>query len=481
MNNKIKNALNFHKSGNLNKALALYEEILQKAPNNDMILYYSGLIYKEQNNPEKSIKNIEKAVSINPESSYTVDLADLYYDEKKYKEASEYYIKTLQKTGDNPGVSFNLGLCFYKLNKFNDAINIFLELLKTHPSDPEVLYNLALSYREILDFKKAIECVEKALKINPGYGDAQFLAACILLQNKNFNQGWKYYESRFIKKDKVERIKLNKPLWDGSSLEGKTLYVYHEQGYGDSVMFARFLPELSKICKKVIFKPQSGLETLFRENSDNLKAEIIDNDTPNDDVEFDSYIQLMSLPMLLKINETNIPLRDKYLEANPDKVDFYKQEYFNNQSLKIGLAWQSNKNLEDQRPIPLELLCKLAELNNVKLYSLQKNYGSEQLDSLPEGVEITDLGVTFNDFSDTTAAIENLDIVITIDTSIAHLAGAMGKKTFVLLPYAADWKWMINREDCIWYDSVKLFRQPQIGDWQGVVDKVYNDLESMIF
>lgn len=244
-------------------------------------------------------------------------------------------------------------------------------------------------------------------------------------------------------------------------------------------MFSRYVPILDQMGAKVLFRPHSMLENFFRDF--NFPAEIISNTTPLDTLEFDYYHSVMSLPAVFKTEIDTIPYKEGYLKANPEKVRQFREKYFNNDLFKIGIVWQC-KNLYEQdifRSIPdISYLFPIAKIPSVKVYSIQKGLGEAQLENLPDEIEIINLGKDLNDFSDTAAAVENLDLVVSVDTSVPHLSGAMGKDTIVMIEYTADWKWLLDRDDCVWYDKIRLFRQNKNNDWDFVVKNVVEYIQS---
>jgi len=277
----------------------------------------------------------------------------------------------------------------------------------------------------------AIKCYEKALAINPDDVKTKVCLAISYLKVKIFAKGWEFFENRYPASND-----LAKPIWKGESIQDKTLYVYYEAGFGDSIMFARFLPLLKDKCKKVLFRPQTELVKLFQDSD--LGVEIISKKTKSIDMDFDFHIPMRSLPYALKINEEKDIPKSKYLQSNEIKVKFYKAKYFNNEKLKIGINWHGNSVSDDTRQIDFkffesfifEAQSKLSQhgdgglvnppyfadltqaliapqrtLPNVQVYSLQTDTKEE----LPEN--FIDLGATFSNFSDTAAAIENLDLV----------------------------------------------------------------------
>lgn len=306
--------------------------------------------------------------------------------------------------------------------------------------------------------QSAVSCYKMALEINPDDARTKVCLALSYLKLKSFEKGWELFENRYPSQND-----LIKPIWKGEDIKGKTLFVYYEAGFGDTIMFARFLPMLKDKCKKVLFLPQPELAKLLQDSD--LGVEILCGNA-----EFDYHIPMRSLPFALQINsEAEIPYKDKYLKADENKVRFYKENYFDTDKFKIGINWRGNGVFEDKRQIDLKFFEKF-NLPEVQIYSLQVGLSEK----LPEN--FVDLGSTFSDFSDTAAAIENLDLIISNDTSVAHVAGALGKKCFVLLPFAPDWRWGVNSDSSYWYEGVKLFKQKHSDNWQEVFEKVYAEV-----
>jgi len=249
-------------------------------------------------------------------------------------------------------------------------------------------------------------------------------------------------------------------------------------GIGDSIQFVRFLNTLSLLgVKKIVFKTSKHLIPLFK-NSEFESVTFL-SDAVDESEEFDFQVSLLALPEKLKISKTDdVSYKDKYLTATKEKVELYKKKFFDNDYTKVGIVWSGMPgHINDKnRSVSLSLFYDLAKIKNVKLYSLQKGYGEEQLSDIPKDIEIIGVGNTFNDFSDTAAAIENCDYVVSVDTAVAHLGGALGKPTWILIPFVPDWRWFLKGETSYWYDSVKLFRQEFVGNWSDVFKRVAEQL-----
>ena len=255
--------------------------------------------------------------------------------------------------------------------------------------------------------------------------------------------------------------------------------VYNVAGYGDSIQFARYLPVLTSLGAKVLCKVQTPLVELFRKS--NLNAEIFDESTDENELKYDFQASFLYLPALFKPFVNEIPHSKGYLNADPDKVKIFKDKYFDNNLFKIGIVWRSgNDNGYDRKKSisNVNYFSPIARLDGVKLYSLQKGESTLQLND--SDIDIVNLGDKFEDFSDTAAAIENLDLVITVDTSTVHLAGALGKKIYLLLSSTAEWRWLNEGETTDWYDSVRLFRQTEPENWSDVIENIKESVTKLI-
>jgi tetratricopeptide (TPR) repeat protein len=524
-------------AGRLDDAEAYYKRAIMLNPADAETYNNLGTIFQHKGNVDEALKNFSLAVKLKPDyAGACYNIGFVLQQEDRLDEAMLCYEKLLEIEPDHFDAYNNMGIILAEKNKFDEAIEKHMKALALKPEFPEAYYNLGSVFTYKGMTEKAIECYNKALALKPDYADVYNNIGCVLALNtrgfideavnnyrkalalkpddanihknlamayllvKDFVNGWEEYEWRL---KTILAAPLTKPKWDGGLLENRTIIVYAEQGYGDTLQFVRYLPVLFENykAKKVLFIPQKGLEQLLKDSD--LKAEILDAETPVEGLEYDTNIHLLSLPRIFKTNLENMPFRQKrYLKANPDKVKWYKEKYFdsslftvhcspvsNDPSLvtrhsslmKIGIFWQGRPGLKPDRnrSMPLKHFSPLCRLPDVKVYSLQKGYGIEQLNNLPEGIEIVNLGETFKDFSDTAAAIENLDLVITVDTAIGHLSGALGKKTWILLPSHEEWRWHLDMDYSPWYEDIRLFRHKEPGkkDWDEMMERVVEQVK----
>lgn len=401
--------------------------------------------------------------------------------EGNYIYAIVYYEESLKITPNDANVYNTIGY-LYKIigNKYlhlDEQIKYFEKAIELDPDCIQIIRNLAVTYPLVGRGEEAVKYFKKLLELDPVVDD--YVAYSHLqMQLGNFTEGFKYYEYRFQRKgNPLEYPKFDKPRWEGQNISDKTLLIHYEQGFGDSIQFFRYLEQVKPLAKKIIFRVQDELVDLFSNNIEGI--EIVDLTTPISELSFDYQIPLISILNVMNATIDNIPYTQGYIKAYKNKIDKYKKDFFDNDCLKIGISYNGAQFGNARRNVPLECFYPLTKLKNVKVYSLQKGFGAEQLKNVPADIEIIDLGATFNDFSDTAAAMENIDLFITSDNSVFNLAGAMGKKTFVLLNKHSEWRWFYDEETTPWYDSVKIFKkQNEEESWELLMEKVINIIQS---
>lgn len=484
---KLNTALQLHRLGNLIEAEKLYSEILNTNPDTPEALNLLGLLKIQNNQFPDAISYIKKAVELRPCAYFYDNLGRAYSENGDFENAINCYKQSLEFEPDVFDVWFNLGLAYKNTRQSDKSIEAYQNALSLKPNNSATYFNLANIYESKNDTFKAVEYYEKAYKYNTDEKDSDihyFLGICYL-KIKNFELGLKHHEYRpsktfatFCQTREYKELMESKPFWNGKAMKDKTIFVYYESALGDTLMYVRYLALLKDMFAKVLFKPQPCFVDFFKEN--NFGAEIIDSKIMSKDVIFDTYIPLMSIPYVLNLNTEEILLSEGYLKANPGKVKTYKEKYFNNNKFKIGIKWKGNMAYDWTRIIPLKAFYKLFDLSNAQFYSVQKGEGIEELASLSANYNIINLGETFEDFNDTAAAIENFDLIICNDTSIAHLAGAMGKPCWIMLPFVQNWRWHTDISYSPWYKSVKLFKQNAPGDWDEVFSRAHIELERLL-
>lgn len=483
---KFKEAFSYHQNGKLTPARDMYMEILKDEPQNHEIWDLLGILYYQIRDYMEAELCIKKAISIKPEIYYFENLARVYLQKGDFPLAIEFYEELTKECPDKYENWFNLAMSYKNNHDWEKAKQAYYKAIEINPKSHESYFNLAyLCFNENRP-QDAVECYKKALEIRPDDWESTYFLALAYMQTKNYEQGLKCFESRLCRHSAIvsqektyPNLMKEKPIWTGENLKSKVLYTYYEAGFGDVLMFYRYLPILTSMCQKVIFKPQKELASLCRENS--YGAEIMELFDFEKDVDFDYHIPFLSVPHVLGLKDEEIFTRHSgYLKANPAKINYYKERYFNNNKFKIGIKWQGNTFYDKERVLKVENFFRLFDLENTQFYSCQTFDGSEEFEKIKDKYNVIDLGSTFSNFSDTAGALENMDLVICNDTSLAHLAGAMHKPCWVLLPYIYNWRWHDDVDHCDWYDSVKLFRQKDHGDWESVFSEVEEKLKLLL-
>jgi hypothetical protein len=329
------------------------------------------------------------------------------------------------------------------------------------------------------------------LKLDPEFLSARWNRTLLSLLQGNFEQAWPEYERRW-ELPGTPRRDFAEPLWDGSPLAGRTILLYAEQGLGDTVQFIRYVPLVKQCGGKVVVECQPHLLRLLSNMPEIDRLIAHGSPLPA----YDVRAPLLSLPGIFRTTLANVPATVPYLVADPALVEWWRQGLAKSDVLplpsvigpcfKVGIAWQGSVTYryDRQRSIPLAYFSKLAEVPGIQLISLQKGPGTEQLAALGEGQRIVNLSRQLDEksgaFMDTAAVMKNLDLVITSDTVVAHLAGALGVPVWVALALTPDWRWLLERDDSPWYPTMKLFRQTRFGDWAAVFERMAAELRTRI-
>jgi tetratricopeptide (TPR) repeat protein len=327
-------------------------------------------------------------------------------------------------------------------------------------------------------FRDAMTLYQKALQINPNLAEAHGHMSYILLLFGNFKEGWKEFEWRW-KTKKLQQRNFSQPFWDGSDIQDKSILLHTEQGFGDAIQFVRYVSAVAQRGAKVILECREELLTLFKSLEGVTQVIKYGEQIP----EFDVHCPVMSLPLIFSTEVETIPKKVPYIFTEQDLIDSWSKKVTSSSSkLAIGLVWSGNPvySGDRYRSLSLDMFSPLNQLEQVTFYSLQKGEAAQQAKNPPKGLHLIDYTDEIHDFSDTAALIENLDLVISVDTAVAHLAGALGKPVWTLLPFVPDWRWMLDREDSPWYPSMRLFRQKTYGDWESLIANITIELKKTI-
>lgn len=483
INDIINIGFNNHQGGKLEEAELAYNEALKLDCENAEVCNLMGVLKLQQNLVDSAIDWVEKAINIKQCEYFYETLFQAYIRAGFYDKIIECEKSVLKHYPKNFSLMFNLAMAYKNLNLNKKSIEFYDRALKIDPTSYQAWFNLSNVYSIEGQCKNAVSALKICKKLKPKDADTEYFLSLALMRIKKYDKGLKLFENRICKETAVAiqsrcypNLASREKLWKGENIKNKTIFVYFEAGYGDVIQFSRYFPLLKKKCKKIVFYPQKPLIPLFTESNLGID-EIIDGYVPESNMDFDVHTPILSLPYLLGLRGGKVFEKSEgYINANIELVEEFKEKFFNNDSLKIGIKWQGNTYYDQDRVIPAEAFAPLIEIEGTKFYSFQTFEGSEELKKLSDKYDITDIGSGLTDFGQTAAALMNLDLVICNDTSLAHLAGALGVPCMVLLPYEVNWRWHEDLTRCDWYDSLKLYRQKTAGDWNGIIERIKQEL-----
>lgn len=448
--------------GHTEEAIACYRNALARRPDVvDTLDNLAGAL-RAQGQLDDARRHYERALALRPNRVEShIGLGVVLRDQGRLEDAVARYEQALTVAPDHPETRHNLGVALADLGRLEDAIAHYETALARQPNRAETHNNLGIALQRHRRYAEALACYDRALALRPDYAEAHFNRACALLLKGELEEGWQEYEWRFA----VARYDRNfaRPLWPGEALTGQTILIHAEQGFGDTLQFLRYVPAVAERGGRVVLELPGALVRLARSVAGASQVLAAGEPLP----EFDCHCALLSLPRVFKTNLATIPSTVPYLSAPAEAGRAWADRIAAAPRLRVGLVWAGTTI----GALDLHLLQPFWEVAGISWFSLQVGAHSDSLASM-DGIEIADLSPWLADFADTAAALARLDLVITVDTAVAHLAGALARPTWIMLPYAPDWRWLLERQDSPWYPTVRLFRQERAGDWRGVVREI---------
>jgi tetratricopeptide (TPR) repeat protein len=458
-------------------ALERYEEAISNCRRAIQLRPDSPRAYNNLGNAHKGLGQLGEAVAAYQEAlRFDPDLAEAHSNLgialsslDRLDEAIAHHRAALRCNPVYAPAYYNLGLVYTSRSHWEDAVAALQRAAQLQPDHAGVHFYLGWALGEQGKAKEAGLCYERTIQLNPDYADAHWALAHNRLLRGDLERGWTGYEWRWRLKVPVPHS-VEEYLWDGSPLTGKTILLHTEQGLGDTLQFIRYA---------AVVKPQGGTVIVSCQKTMPLLASCPGVDqlvAAGSEPPFDVQAPLLSLPRILKTSLATVPAHVPYLFADVRHQGKWQSKLSRYRGFKIGIAWQGNPSFarDVTRSIPLIHFAPLARIEGVRLISLQQGPGTEQLEADP--FPIIDLGTRLDKksgaFMDTAAVMKNLHLVISCDTAIAHLAGALGVPVWLALPYVPDWRWLLEREDSPWYPSMRLFRQTEAVDWNGVFERM---------
>lgn len=428
----------FIESGRLPEAEKLLDHIISAVPESPLALHQKGVVLFRTGHHQAAAETVERAIKLSPGA-----------------------------------INFRRSLCpiYERLGRYDDAVRIGCESLDIDGDDLQTLHNLAVVHYRRLELDESIACARRALTLDPTAAGPHFQLAEALLLRGDFAQGWEEYEWRFkIPGAPPLMPPTDRPQWDGAPIGEAKLLLIADQGFGDSIQFSRYIPKVLERCSNVAVVADPLLHPIIRQ----VSPEVALVDRWQGCPEYVAYSPLSSLPRVFGTRLDTIPRELAYLHGDDSRTAAWRarlDDLVPSGFRRVGIAWagRSTHNNDLNRSMRLREFAPIAALDRVALLSLQKGEGQKAIAEYYGRAPLFNLGAEVTDFLDTMSIIDLTDVVVTVDTAIAHLAAAMGKPAFILLPFAPDWRWLLERTDSPWYPSARLFRQRSAGDWGSVM------------
>lgn len=463
-------ASHHERAGKLDSAAAIYHRVLQAEPANHVALHGLGLVAYRREDYRSAAEWINRAITVNPsESNYHNTLGACQRAMGRPQDAISSYRKALALRPDNAEAHANMGNALKDLGSYDEAIASYGRAAAIKPTHA-IHLGLGNTLLEAGRPGQALAHYRGAIALRPEHAGTHFAYSLALLMHGDLLEGWREYEWRNEShaRPKGAYRDFSQPKWDGAALEGRRILLYAEQGFGDALQFIRYAPLVARRGGCVMVECRPELKRLFSRISGIERVVARGESLP----EFDVRYALLSLPLVFQTTLDSIPAQVPYIEADRDAAAAWRKRLAEDAGTKVGIAWSGSATgpLNRRKACPLGEFAPLARIPGIRCYSLQK--APAPANDSAAGVPLTDWTGEFRDFADTAALLENLTLVISVDTAIAHLAGAMGKPVWLLLNSEGDWRWLLDRDDSPWYPTLRIFRQRRRGDWAEVLERV---------
>jgi len=469
----------FNELKDFQNSINCYEKTIQIDSNHADAHNNLGMVFYKLRDFQNSINYYEKAIQIDSNNVHAYNnlgnsLIGLY----RTKEAVDYYKKAIEIDSNYIKAHENLGIAFYKLGEFQKAISCHEKAIQLNPNNLNSHNNLGIIFHQLGQFKNAKSYFEKAMQIDPDHPDVNFSFGMLLLSMSDFKNGLIKYEWRKKLPININKLKNIKGLeWQGENLNNKTILILSEQGIGDIIQFSRYIYLIEKeYSANIIIKTDKKIAHLFSKSK--FKLIFSEDNIPK----YDFYKHLMSLPKIYYEKTKTFPSQINFIPKDKKITLKWKERLNEIKGFKVGINWQGRKTYEVDhlRSIPLNYFSDLFNIEKINFISLQKGFGLEQIknfkhkDKLYNFSKEVDNGE--NIFEDTIGILQNIDLVISIDSSLVHLSSTLGIKTFALLHFCPDWRWNLMTKEFSWYDKLKIYRQEEVNKWDSIFSLLKKDL-----
>lgn len=459
--------------GRAEEAVAAHGRAIALKPDFAIAHVRRAIALRALNRFDEALRDAERALAIDPRLALAHNAHGIVLnDVGRYEDAVAAYRRAIGLAPTLAEAYNNLGNALHDMARFDEALEVLQRALDLRPGYAEAHANQGLALHERGRFDEAMAAFDQAIQARPGYAEATKRRASLRLLRGDFRGGWADYSASLASSRRAEAGPLQHiPYWNGEPLQGKSILLSEPNGFGDALHFWRFIPVLQAMGAEVAFRGRASLFPLL--HSSPWRVRLL-SEVPAD-ARFDYRTELWSLPRLLGTDLDSIPGGVPYFAAEPGRVARWSP-LIEPGAINVGIAWQGNpeRKIDVGRSIPLAAFRPLCDVPGVRLVSLQRMHGLDQLRALPEGMSVVEPDASFDAgegaFLDSAALMTQLDLVVCSDSAIAHLAGALGVPTWVGLKWIPEWRWMLGRADSPWYPTMRLFRQPEAGAWDAVFD-----------
>jgi len=437
-----------------------------------------GAVYRAKKKAAEAEVAFRKVLDLKPNNAHAwSNLGVVLREQKKLDESESAYRKALELQPESASFYSNLGNLLRDQHRLQEAKTASEKAAALKPKTAQYHCNLAGTLRELGEFEQAKKSYQQALSLDPSNAEAHITLGMILLAEGDYKNGLAEYEHRWQGKELNDRRhQFKQPEWHGESLQDCTLLVWQEQGFGDFLQMIRFIPHLLQRGAKIVLECQPKLQHLMK-SFPGISTLIKPAQNPG---QYDKHCPIMSLPARLQTDLSNLPKQIPYISIPKDKLKKWSKVFPKQKKTRVGLVWAGSTSHPNDyyRSMPLDEAIPLLQTSNVDFYSVQIK-SSKDDKALLKKHQVTDLSKDIDDFADTAAIFQQLDLLIAVDTSVIHLAGALGRPAWLMVPAVPDWRWLLDRTDSPWYPSVQIFRQKKLGDWSSVIQSIKQALNKL--
>lgn len=476
LNFLLNKAIKLHLKKDFDRAEKIYKKIIKSNPDNIIANSNLGSLLNASKKFEEALDYLDRSLKLKPDFIDALNnKGNAMKGLKRYNEALEIYEEVLKINPLFLDSLNNKANCLKALKKYEEAITIYNKAININENFVEAIYNQGICYYLLGNFSSAIECNEKVIKLNPNFKEGHYNLGLLQLTVGNYAEGWKHYEWRKNQNNQKTEypIQDKEKEWLGDhNIKNKIIYIIKEQGLGDYINYCRYLPMVEALGAKIILDTPDVLKPLI----DNMKINYT-HTSELKKINFDHYCYICSLPYVFNSNLNNIPNKVPYFSTSNEEINYWKKKIFKTSRKKIGLKWSGSKahKNDKNRSLKLNEILSLFELP-FEFYSLDFDLSEEDKQIIKKIPNLNFYGEDLLGLERTAGLIHNLDLIISVDTSMAHLSGALGKEVWILLHEIPDYRWLLDTDKTIWYPSAKLFRKKKFEKWENIIQIIKKNL-----